>query len=269
MLFENVRIHGAAYGIYRPAFENHVYRDLHISNVGAEPFNRGMDDASAQLGTIAVDGLTFESGYGNNSTPLIQYSDNNLSGDAATHLRRVTVNRPKQHQDRWPLVNRGVGPRVPPVTATGVPIYIHDHFGPGRHAKIVSMHDRDFGKDGHEYQQSPPLTGAECRVAEVTDVEWPKLLDPVDDQPPATVITSARRDGSRLVVRGVSHDNGRIVAVTVNGQKAKLTDTAPGVVDWELSLEPPKEGRLIAGARDDADNAEQTPHKIELAEALR
>ena len=80
MRIENVRIHDAAYGIYRPAFENHEYRDLHISAVGPEPFNRGMDDASAQTGAISVDGLTFETGYGNTTTPLIQISDDNIGG---------------------------------------------------------------------------------------------------------------------------------------------------------------------------------------------
>ena len=91
MRMENVRIHDAVYGIYRPAFENHEYRNLHISNVDSEPFNRGMDDASAQTGSISVDGLKFETGYGNSTTPLIQISDVNISGDAESHFRNVTV----------------------------------------------------------------------------------------------------------------------------------------------------------------------------------
>src|SRR5216683_7089235 len=33
------------------------------------------------------------------------------------------------------------------------------------------------------------LTGDESRVAEVRDVDFPTLLDPTDDLPPATVIT--------------------------------------------------------------------------------
>jgi len=268
MLMEDVTIHRAAYGIYRPAFGDHVYRNLRISFVGAEPLNRGMDDASAQLGKITVDGLTFDTGYGNRSTPLVQISDNNLSGDAATHIRNLTVNRPEKYQDRWPLANRGVGPQVPPVTEQGVPIYLHDYFGPGRHAKIVSTAADDLRKEGNEYREQPPLTGDQARVAEVTDVEWPTLLEPVDDQPPATIITSVRRRGSALEVAGVSHDNGEITAVTVNGKPCQLARTAPGVVDWHLTLPVPEKGRLAALATDAAGNREQTPHKLQADSAV-
>lgn len=264
MWMENVRIHDAAYGIYRPAFENHVYKNLHISNVGAEPFNRGMDDASAQTGRITVDGLTFESGYGNRSTPLVQISDNNLSGDAETHFRNVTIHRPPQFQDRWPLINRGVGPRVPPVTERGVPIFIHDYFGPGRHAKVVSTAAKDFPEGGTGYQSIAGLTGDESRVAEVADVVWPRLLDPVDDLPPATVILSVEERGGRLLVRGVSHDNGRIVRVTVNGSEAAAVSSGAGVVDWHIDLARPADGRLVALAADEAGNVEQTAHTLLL-----
>lgn len=37
---EHILIDHANYGIYRPAFENHVYSDLTISAVTSEPFNR-------------------------------------------------------------------------------------------------------------------------------------------------------------------------------------------------------------------------------------
>jgi hypothetical protein len=264
MLMENVRIDRAAYGIYRPAFENQVYRNLHISAVGAEPFNRGMDDASAQTGKISVDGLTFTTGYGNSRTPLVQISDVNISGDAETHFRNVTVNRPEQFQDRWPLINRGVGPRVPPITK-GVPIYIHDHFGSGRHAKVVSTAAKDLINDGNDYKPLPPLTSDESRVAEVKDVEWPKLLDPVDDVPPATIITSVRRDGDKLIVRGVSHDNGEIVSVSVNNANAKVVSNKPGVVDWQLELAVPADGQLLAFAKDKSGNVEKTAHKTALS----
>jgi hypothetical protein len=259
MLMENVRIHDAAYGIYRPAFENQVYRNLHISGVEAEPFNRGMDDASAQSGQVTVDGLVFESGYGNDSTPLVQISDNNLGGDAQTHFRNVTVHRPEQFADRWPLVNRGVGPRVDPVTP-GVPLFIHDHYGPGRHAKIVSTKADDLLSDGNEYKSEPPLTGDECRVAEVEDVQWPELLDPVDDLPPATVVTSVVRIGDKLTVCGVAHDNGPITSVTVNDQAARIVSNVAGVVDWEVELEAPPAVRLVARSEDASGNVEQTPH---------
>jgi len=221
MFMEDIRIHDAAYGIYRPAFENHVYRNLHISSVGAEPFNRGMDDASAQTGQITIDGMTFSSGYGNSWTPLIQISDVNIGRNAETHLCNVTVNRKAGFENRWPLINQGVGPRVTPITK-GVPIYIHNHFGPGRHAKVVSTAAKDLMGDGNKYTSQPPLTGSEARVAEVADTKWPELLNRVDDVPPATIITSVSYRDGHVVVRGVSHDNGEITAITVNNSKADI-----------------------------------------------
>jgi hypothetical protein len=259
MRMENVRIHEAAYGIYRPAFENHEYTNLHISSVGAEPFNRGMDDASAQTGSISVDGLTFTTGYGNRTTPLVQISDVNINGGAETHFRNVVVNRPEQFTDRWPLINRGVGTRVPPITP-GVPIFIHDYFGTGRHAKVVSTAAKDLIGDGNNYREEATLTSNESRVAEVSNVAWPKLLDPIDDLLPATVITSVRRDGSKLAVRGISHDNGEIVSIRVNGQSAKIVSNISGVVDWSIQLPVTANGQLTAVASDKAGNRELTGH---------
>src|SRR5262249_30206461 len=121
-----------------------------------------------------------------------------------------------------PAFNRGGTVRVDPIVDRGVPYYIHDHFGPGRHTKIVSTTAMDLLKDGHEYRARPPLTGNESVVAEVNGLAWPELLSPVDDLPPATIILSIRRQGDALLVKGVSHDNGAIRCVTVNGQTAKL-----------------------------------------------
>lgn len=266
MLMENVSIDDAVYGIYRPAFDHHVYRDLRIAHVQSEPFNRGMDDASAQSGPVTVDGLTFVSGYGNRTTPLIQISDVNLTGEGVTHLRRVSVNRPDEFQDRWPLINRGVGTRVPPIL-NGVPIFIHDHYGPGRHAKVVSTAAKDLILDGNEYRAESGLTGDESRVAEVAGIEWPEVLQPVDDLPPATMITAIERDSDKLIVRGLSHDNGEVTQVKVNERLAKLVQRGPGVYTWELTMDAAGIDAVEAEASDDSGNREQTPHRIQLEEA--
>jgi len=263
MRMENVQIHDAIYGIYRPAFENHEYVNLRISDVRSEPFNRGMDDASAQTGSITVDGLTFVSGYGNTTTPLVQISDVNISGDAETHFRNVRVDRDKRFTDRWPLINRGVGTRVPPIT-NGVPIYLHDWFGEGKHAKVVSQAAKDLLSDGNDYREAPPLTGNESRVAEVTGVTWPRLLEPLDDLPPVTVITLIESIGEQLVVHGIAHDNGEITEVRVNGRQAEIGSRSAGVVDWKLSLEKPHDGRVAASASDDAGNRELTKHLVRI-----
>ncbi len=265
MSMENIRIHDAAYGIYRPAFENQVYKNLSISNVAAEPFNRGMDDASAQAGRITVDGLTFTTGNGNTTTPLIQITDVNLGGTAETHLKNVLVNRPDAFRDRWPLLNRGVGTRVPPLTR-GVPVFIHDYYGQGRHAKVVSAAAKDQLEDGNAYRKDPPMTSDESRVTEVANVEWPKLLDEVDDLPPATIITSVRRLGDKVQVHGMSHDNGEIVSVRVNGIQADTHTRSAGVVSWGLELMSPI-ATVVAIAIDDSGNQEQTGHKIIFGQA--
>ena len=77
-----------------------------------------------------------------------------------------------------PVFNRGGSVRVDPFVSQGVPYYIHDYYGPGRHAKIVSTKAADLVADGNKYRQEPPLTGDESVVAEVSGVDWPELLEP-------------------------------------------------------------------------------------------
>ena len=269
MLVENLRIHNAAYGVYRPWFENHVYRNIYMSNVGAEPFNRGQDDDSEQAGSITVDGLTFANvGYGGNMPP-IQISDTNLSGKAETHMRNVKVEG-KYESRRWPLVNRGGGPRPTPKSDTGVPIYLHDWYGPGKHAKVVSTAARDLPSDRSAYRKDDKITGNESLVTEVTDVEFPQLLDPIDDQPPATIITTPARghvahlkDG-KLTIRGTTTDNEATKRVIVNGVEAKDVDY--NFHQWEVTLTNLKPGKIKieAYAEDTAGNKELTPHTITI-----
>jgi hypothetical protein len=262
MLIEDVRIHRVAYGIYRPTFDNQVFRNLHMSNAGGEPFNRGMDDASAQFGQIVVDGLKFEGPRGNDQRhPMVHMSDNNLSGTAASHFRNVSWTEGK---DKRPIFNRGGSVRADPFLEQGVPYFVYDYYGPGRHAKIVSTAAKDLMSDGNKYKPEPPLTGDESVVAEVTDVSMPQLLYPTDDVPPATIITQARRDGKQLRVTGISHDDGEITKVTVNGTEAEVISRAAGVVDWTVSLTVPKDGKISAHAVDATGNIEQTAHLLTL-----
>ena len=44
LLVENMPIHSADYGVYHPNYDNHVYRNVNISETNTEPFNRGHDD---------------------------------------------------------------------------------------------------------------------------------------------------------------------------------------------------------------------------------
>ncbi|HZT80964.1 MAG TPA: G8 domain-containing protein, partial [Gemmataceae bacterium] len=188
LLVEDLRIHRAAYGVYHPNYDRHVYRRLLISETDTEPFNRGHDDDSVQYGVLAVDGLTF-AGNHNGYVPLIQISDDNPTGAAESHFRNVKV-IDRHDNNRRALVNRGGGPRPTPKTPTGVPVFLHDWYGPGQDAKVVSTAAKDFGKDGLSYAADAPLTGDESRAARVSGVRFPEPLHAVDDLPPATVITS-------------------------------------------------------------------------------
>jgi hypothetical protein len=260
LLVEGLTIHRAAYGVYHPHYDAHVYRDVLISQTNTEPFNRGHDDLSAQYGVLAVDGLTFD-GCRSGGMPLVQISDDNPTGRAETHLRNVKVVNWEDRSKAKSLVNLGGGPRPRPKTEKGVPVYVHDRFGPGRHALVVSTRSAEYKREVERFRAEPGLTGDESRTAEVTDVPFPTLLDPVDDLPPTTVVTAVVRSAGSVTVRGVTADNGPVRRVVVNGREAKAT--RPNFAEWEATL---TDGavRIEASAEDAAGNAETTPMVVTL-----
>ena len=261
VLVESMKIHQSEYGVYHPNYDRHLYRNLVISRVyggDAEPFNRGHDDDSVQYGMLVVDGLTF-AGHHNSTMPLIQMSDDNPSGTAETHLRNVKV-IDRRDGNKRALVNRGGGPRPTPKTPSSVPVYLHDWYGPGQDAKVESTAAKDYGKDGLSYTADVPLTGDESRVARTANVKFPEPLHPVDDLPPATVITRVERRDGKLVVRGTTSDNGTVVKVTVNGQPAKAL--AANFAEWEAVLSAGKEMKVTAYAEDAAGNVEKRGHVV-------
>jgi len=265
MLIEDVEIEHAAYGIYRPMFDHHVYRNVRINHTSTEPFNRGLDDQSNQYGPITVDGLSFVGFYEGDGMPLIQMSDNDVTGEAESHFRNLQVTHSRDERRR-PWFARGGGRQATPTSATDVPYYLHDHFGPGRDAKIVNTKANGATSDGNKYIDARPVTGRDAQIAEVDDVEFPELLQPVDDLPPATIITSIQRTGESLTVRGISHDNGEIAKVTVNGKPAEFVETAVrgGVVDWKITLPAQGVKQVTAAASDTAGNVEQHTHRARV-----
>jgi len=272
LLIENLRIHKSIYGIYHPNFDRHVYRNVVISqadrNGDAEPFNRAHDDDGTQYGSLTVDGLKFV-GHQNSGMPLIQISDQNPTGKAESHFRNVSV-VDRQDNGKRALVNLGGGPRPQPKYPTSVPIYMHNYYGSGRHARVVSVRSGEIKANETRssdatYKSEPPLTGDESRVAEVHDVEFPELLKPVDDLPPASVITQIWKSADGWHVRGETSDNGEIRGVSVNGSQA--TSMQDGFAVWEIVLATvPKDGKLTACATDTANNVEKTVHTVELGE---
>ncbi len=269
VLVDGMTIYQADYGVYNPEYDHHVYRGLSIIETNTEPFNRGLDDRSVQHGPLSVDGLTFDgiSGYAN-SVPMIQISDNNPTGEAVSYFRDVRVVNRKD-RGRRPLVNVGGGTRTPPSTPHGVPIYLLEYFGPGRHAKVISTRASDLLDDGSAYRSEPPLTGDLSLVAEVREVEVPTLLEPANDLPPATIITGVSRlpDGS-LHVRGTTCSGGVIRAVLVNGQPAHPVGT--DLSEWQITLPADAASEtLVAGAEDASGLKEQTPHERPVDQASR
>ncbi len=258
LLVENLHIDRVAYGIYHPNYDSHVYKNVYIGHTNTEPFNRGHDDLSVQYGALTVDGLTFD-GCRSGGMPLIQISDDNPTGHAATHMRNVKTVNWSDNTKQKALANLGGGPRPTPKSEKGVPIYLHDHYGPGKHAMVVSTKSGEYKADPTAFRSEAPITGDESRVKEVKDIPFPELLTPVDDLPPTTVITRVIRNGGSAVVRGVTADNGKVVKVTVSGRAAKAT--APNFAEWEVVLYhlPPGELKLEAGAEDAAGNVEKTP----------
>ncbi len=259
LLVENLHIDRVAYGIYHPNYDNHAYKNVYIGHTNTEPFNRGHDDLSVQYGALTVDGLTFD-GCRSGGMPLIQISDHNPTGTAVTHMRNVKTPNWSDNTKQKALANLGGGPRPTPKSEKGVPIYFHDHFGPGRHAMVVSTKSGEYKADPTAFRTAPPLTGDESRVKEVTDIPFPELLTPVDDLPPATVITRVvRTGGTTLTVFGTTSDNGKVIKVTVSGREAYAT--AANFAEWQavLAHNPKGELRVVAVAEDAAGNVEKTP----------
>src|SRR5262249_10221940 len=143
---------------------------------------------------LTVDGLTFEGIHGGG--PLINIFD--LAAVAKTaHFRNVKHDDRIGGSQREVLHRSPVGPAPPRAPPDVKPVYLHDYYGPGRHAKAVWIHSKHHANDGLKYREEAPLSGKQYGmttvVAEVGNVEFPKLLDPVDDLAPTTVITHTHK----------------------------------------------------------------------------
>ena len=256
MLLDGLKVHTAAYGVYTPDYDAHVYRNIRLNGITAEPINRGRDDDSIQNGSFTYDGLTIEQCHPGRD-PLIQLACTSPIPKAEGHFRNVVLkeNRP----GRGKTVDLGGGPRNNDLQHP-VAYYFHDHFAPGEITKVLSTRF-PAGLDG-SFSEVNGFTGPDVRAAKVQTIPFPKLLDPVDDLPPATLITSvtSRPEGG-WIVTGITHDNGEISKVQVNGVTATLKNSAPGVVDWTAKCETAADHRIVAEAQDQAGNRERTPAK--------
>jgi hypothetical protein len=283
VMIDGMRLHNTVYGYRAMNCDNHVYRNITLSgrsNVpfaavsagpkpSKEPLHRIIHDGGGTLGgnlRLTVDGLTFEGTYGpgGDTNSLIHVMDIAAVSTKTAHFRNVKPGRVAGSKRELIAVTPVVS--APPKTPLDVmPVYIHDHYGPGRHAKLVWAHSKHYANDGLKYRVEKPLTGDHTgmgtAVAEVRDVEFPKLLDPVDDLPPTTVITHVSKlAGGKLLVRGSTADNGKVKRVLVNGKEAKATTA--NFAEWEITLDGPAKGEIKAHAEDAAGNVEKRPHVV-------
>jgi hypothetical protein len=262
VLVEVLQITRGAYGIYHPNFDRHVYRDLKFTEISL-PIAPGYNGASIQSGKMTMDGLTFDYAYG--TGPGIYLSENNPTGKGEAHFRNIRI--VKRRSPGWTMTGlfnyrekyEGIAP-----TWTGVPMYFHDYFGPGKAAKVLSVKAPDVAAGGDLFRSETGLTSKDTRVSEVKDVMFPKLLDPVDDLPPTSVITHVRRSGATLIVRGTTADNGTVAKVLVNGQPARAL--AANFAEWQAVLAPSSGAgmHVQAQATDAAGNTEPRPHVVRV-----
>ena len=252
-LLDGLRVHNGVYGVYHPEYDAQVYRNIYFNQVVSEPINRGHDDESIQYGTFTYDNLTMEN-CRIGRDPLIQMACTSPAPGQSGHFRNLILKNSMSHHAK--VVDLGGGPRNERLQ-NGVAYYFHDYFTPGTATRVVSAKFPGMMSDG-EYKSVEGFTGPDVRAREVTGVEFPTLLEPVDDLPPATMITSVRVSKGKRIIQGVAHDNGEIAAVTVNGHAAKILSAESGVATWEIILDGPRDGAVVAKSIDKAGNEEQT-----------
>jgi hypothetical protein len=256
-LLDGLRVQNAAYGIYRPDYDAHVYRDIAFGNVTAEPINGGHDEESLPYGDFTYDRLTFAD-CRLQRDPLVQLTFIAPKPGLAGHFRGLTLTNSSSHESS--VVDFGGGPRTKKPDHP-VSYYFHGTPTPGTVTRVASGKSAEVMKDGN-YRSIAGWTGPDVRAAQVKSVAFPQLLAPVDDLPPATLIMSIQPEGARRIVRGIAHDNGEIATVSVNGHPATITAQHAGVADWIITLDAPSNGRYLAQATDLAGNAEQMPHEV-------
>jgi hypothetical protein len=253
-LLDGLDVWNAVYGIYNPDYDAHVYRNIHFDRVVSEPINRGLDDTDEQRGSFTYENVTIEN-CRTGRDPIIQMSITSPRVGQSGHFRNLVLRNCKSNAN---MVDLGGGPRNKKI-AHGVAYYFHDYPSPGVVTKVVSPRNPEMLKDA-TYEPIAGFTGKDVRAAEVTGVPFPTLLHPIDDLPPATMIRSVRKENGKLIVTGLTEDNGDIASVTVNGQPARVTAAGAGVTDWQAEVQPAAE--VIAIATDRAGNVEATPHRV-------
>ena len=124
--------------------------------------------------------------------------------------------------------------------------------------RYENLEMRDLKRAGIYYPWGGPMDSTEAYEEE---------LEPIDDQPPATVVTDLSRRGPILTVRGTTSDDGPVARVLVNGREAR--PLRPDFAEWEvlLDLDPDPDSRefeIRAHAEDVTGNVERLDHVLRI-----
>jgi len=132
---------------------------------------------------------------------------------------------------------------------------------------VVSRHeyrDLKLGKFASSPLYFPMGAKDEEEIRLETGLPTFPQIEPVDDLPPATVITQVIEDGDMLWVRGMTIDNGEVIRVLVNGEAA--TADEPGFSEWSVKLDRKNTTEILAAAEDAVGNKEPVPHRFSVVE---
>lgn len=256
-LLDGLCVKNSAYGIYHPDYDSHVYRDIVFHDVTEEPLNGGHDETSLPYGSFTYDGLSFIDCRVRRD-PLIQLTGIGPQPGIVGHFRGVALADSRSDSGN---IGFGGGPRTNK-TEHPVSYYFHDLAAAGSVTQVMSAKLSALGKASDSHGIGDWM-GSEAHAVLVQRIDFPQLLSPVDDLPPATLITCVKSEGAKRIVCGVSHDNGEIASVTVNGKSAKIISQQAGVADWAITLDTPSDGRFLAQALDRAGNKELNPHDLD------
>ena len=263
-LCEDLKVQNAVYGVYHPDYDAHVYRDLDFDNVMSEPINRGHDDESIQYGDFTYERLTLRN-CRTGRDPLIQMACTAPKPGVKGFFKDLRI---ENCRSQTHVVDLGGGPRndklehaVRYYFLTGddcTPLGITEQLNGD--VVVASRKFPDELKDHGYGGGMAGWTGPDVVLSVLKRLEFPQLLAPRDDLPPATFITRIRRDGDKLHVSGVAHDDSTVAVVSINNSAAKITSQQAGVAEWEITI--PAVTKLEALARDAAGNEERSPHRI-------
>ncbi len=261
-LCEDLRVKNAVYGVYHPDYDAHVYRDLDFDNVISEPINRGHDDESIQYGDFTYERVALRN-CRIGRDPLIQMACTAPRPGVKGFFKDLRIENCRSHTN---VVDLGGGPRNDKLQFPVRYYFLTGDNGSALgfkepvHGDVV-VASRRFPDELKDYGSGGDLagwTGPDVAASVIKRMEFPALLDPKDDLPPASLITSVRREADRLHVSGVTHDDGTVASVAVNGAVAKITAQQAGVAEWQIEIAAAPE--VAARARDAAGNEEHWSH---------